>query len=62
MGIINKAKAVAGTAAVVAGSVISQPSAAAQAGQHQNIQNQQRQTSSLTEATRAKGRPTTSGR
>ena len=62
MGIIKKAKAAAGTAAVVVGSVTGQPSPTAQAGQYQKVKNQQRQTASLTEATRAKGRPTTSGR
>lgn len=62
MGILNKAKAAVGTAAVVAGSVTGQPSATAQAGKHQNSENRKRQTTSLTEATRTNNQPTTGGR
>lgn len=62
MGIVNKAKAAAGTAAVVVGSVTGQPSPTAQLGQQADVRNRQRQSTSLSEATRTKGRPTTSGK
>lgn len=62
MGIPKTVKAAIGTAAVVAGSVTGQPSAASQQANWQKVQQQRRQTASLTEATRAKNAPTTSGR
>ena len=62
MGFINKAKTAVQTAAVVAGSVTGQPSASAQLGKQQYVRTQQRQSTSLSQATRTNGRPTTSGK
>ena len=62
MGFVNKAKAAVQTAAVVAGTVTGQPSASTQLGNHQDVRNKQRQSTSLSQATRTNGRPTTSGK
>lgn len=62
MGIVNKVKSVASTAAIVAGSVTGQPSTTAEAGKYQNVKQQKRQTASLQDASRTNSRPTTSGR
>lgn len=62
MGFVNKATTAVQTAAAVAGSGTGQPTASVQLAKQQYVRTQQRQSTSLSSATRTSGRPTTSAK